>query len=250
MVNGQQQATLAATSPTLRLRLLNASADTFVRLAFEDLPLHLVATDGGFISAPVPLDEVVLGPGERAEALVQVSEPGRHRLLVSPFGAFGRGAPADGAAAPLVAVDVPAAMDPVPLPASLATVERLDPARAVATRRITLDGGARIDGQRFDDGRVDVQAQLGTLEIWEIENASGQRHAFHLHTYEFQVLARNGVPAPYAAWKDVVVMPPGDRVTLAVPFADFGGKTVFHCHVARHNDRGMMALLDVVDPTA
>src|SRR5690348_6769507 len=32
MVNGQPQATLTAASPTLRLRLLNASADTFVRL--------------------------------------------------------------------------------------------------------------------------------------------------------------------------------------------------------------------------
>ena len=70
---------------------------------------------------------------------------------------------------------------------------------------------------------------------------------FWAHEYSF---ARNGVPAPYAAWKDVVVLLPGDRVTLAVPFADFAGKTVFHCHVARHNDRGMMALLDVVDPTA
>src|SRR5262249_59422156 len=117
-----------------------------------------VAPDGGFIPAPVPLDEVVLGPGERAEALVQVSEPGRHRLLVSPFGAFGRGAPADGAAATLVALDVPAALDPVPLPASLATVERLDPARAVATRRIVLDGGARIDGPRFRDGRAAAHA--------------------------------------------------------------------------------------------
>jgi FtsP/CotA-like multicopper oxidase with cupredoxin domain len=120
----------------------------------------------------------------------------------------------------------------------------------MATRRIVLDGGFRIDGQRFDEDRVDLQAQGGSMEIWEIENASGQRHAFHLHTYEFQILARNDVPEPYAAWKDVVALAPGDRVRLAVPFADFGGKTVFHCHVAHHNDRGMMAVLQVSEPTA
>jgi FtsP/CotA-like multicopper oxidase with cupredoxin domain len=166
-----------------------------------------------------------------------------------PFGAFGRGGPA-GEAAPLLTLEVPAAMTPPALPRSLATVERLDPADAAATRRIVLDGGFRIDGQRFDEGRVDVRAQLGALEIWEIENASGQRHAFHLHSYSFQVLTRNGVPEPFVAWRDVVMLAAGDRVELAVPFTDFGGTTVFHCHVARHNDRGMMAILQVVEPTA
>ncbi|HEY7060808.1 MAG TPA: multicopper oxidase family protein [Chloroflexota bacterium] len=248
LVNGRQQETMTAASPTVRLRLLNASADDFFRLAFEDLPMQLVATDGGFIGAPVPLDEVQLAPGERAEVLVQVSEPGSYQLMRRPVARFGGGGPGS-VPAPALTLVVPTAVDPLALPRALATVPPLDPAGATATRRIVFDGGARIDGQRFDEGRVDVTAQLGTLEIWDVENASGQRHAFHLHTYSFQVLARNDVPEPYAAWKDVVALAPGDRVQLAVPFTDFGGQTVFHCHVSRHNDRGMMAILDVVAPT-
>jgi FtsP/CotA-like multicopper oxidase with cupredoxin domain len=246
LVNGRQQETLIASSPMLRLRLVNASADDFLRLGFEDLTLHLVATDGGFIAAPVPLSEISLAPGERAEVLVQVSAPGSHRLLRLPLGGGGRGGPAAGAAAPLVTLEVPTATAPSALPSSLATVPPLDPAHTVATRRIVLDGGARIDGRRFDEGRVDLRAQQGTLEIWEIENASGQRHVFHLHSYSFQVLARNDVPEPFVAWRDVVGLAPRERVRLAVPFTDFGGTTVFHCHVAQHNDRGMMAVLDVV----
>ncbi|HLH23354.1 MAG TPA: multicopper oxidase family protein [Chloroflexota bacterium] len=249
LVNGRPQATATATSPTVRLRLLNASADTFLRLGLEELTAHLVATDGGFIAEPVPLDEIALAPGERAEVLAQVSQPGSYGLTALPFGAFGRGGGV-GSAAPVWTLTVASAMSPAPLPRTLATVPPLDPADAVATRRIVLDGGFRIDGQRFDEDRVDVQARLGTLEVWEIENASGQRHAFHLHTYSFQVLARNDQPEPYAAWRDVVALPPGDRVRLAIPFADFGGKTVFHCHVARHNDRGMMAVLEVAVPTS
>jgi hypothetical protein len=32
----------------------------------------------------------------------------------------------------------------------------------------------------------------------------------------------------------------------AVAFPDFGGTTVFHCHVARDNDRGMADVLKVL----
>lgn len=246
LVNGRAHETLSTTSATVRLRLLNASTDEFVRLGFEDRTLQLIGTDGGLLEAPVAQTEVLLAPGERAEALVQVGEPGTYRLLRLPGGGFGRGGPAGGAPTPLLTLEVATARTPLALPSRLATVAPLDPAQAVATRRIVLDAGARIDGQSFDDHRVDVRARLDTLEIWEVENASGQRHAFHLHSYAFQVLARNDVPEPYTAWKDVVGLAPGERVRLAVPFADFGGRTVFHCHVARHNDRGMMAILDVV----
>src|SRR5205814_9952460 len=99
--------------------------------------------------------------GERAEVLVQVSEPGGYQLVGAPFGAFGRGGQAGQTAAPLLTLEVPTAMTPLALPRQLATVEPLDATRAVATHRIVLDGGARIDGQRFDEGRVDVHARLG-----------------------------------------------------------------------------------------
>ena len=37
----------------------------------------------------------------------------------------------------------------------------------------------------------------------------------------------------------------GERVSIAVPFTDFGGRSVFHCHNADHEDGGMMAVIDV-----
>ena len=36
-----------------------------------------------------------------------------------------------------------------------------------------------------------------------------------------------------------------DTVQLAVPLSDFTGKTVYHCHVLEHEDRGMMGVLEV-----
>ena len=71
-------------------------------------------------------------------------------------------------------------------------------------------------------------------------------HPFHLHTYPFHVISRNGQSEPYRAWKDVVNLKKGDTVQIAVPFENFTGKTVYHCHIAEHEDRGMMGVLEVV----
>jgi FtsP/CotA-like multicopper oxidase with cupredoxin domain len=140
--------------------------------------------------------------------------------------------------------------EPLPLPGCLTPVEVLDEAQAAATRRIvmseTMDPLAFfINGRPFDHDRVDVHSAIGTLEVWDVENASDMDHPFHLHVYPFQVLARNGVPEPVRAWRDTVNVRPHETVRLAVPFRDFTGRTVFHCHIAEHEDLGMMGVLAV-----
>jgi len=47
------------------------------------------------------------------------------------------------------------------------------------------------------------------------------------------------------AWRDMVNLKPGDRVDLMVPLAGFPGRTVYHCHISEHGDKGMMAVLEV-----
>jgi FtsP/CotA-like multicopper oxidase with cupredoxin domain len=32
---------------------------------------------------------------------------------------------------------------------------------------------------------------------------------------------------------------------LVVRYGDFGGRTVFHCHIPEHEDQGMMGVLEV-----
>ena len=50
---------------------------------------------------------------------------------------------------------------------------------------------------------------------------------------------------PYAAWKDVVSVSLGDRVRIRIPCRDYVGRTVYHCHVLDHEDRGMMGVLEI-----
>ncbi|MFL9456265.1 multicopper oxidase domain-containing protein [Tolypothrix campylonemoides VB511288_2] len=53
------------------------------------------------------------------------------------------------------------------------------------------------------------------------------------------------LPEPFRAWRDNINVPGHSKVRIAVPFRDFTGKTVFHCHISEHEDRGMMGILEV-----
>ncbi len=80
----------------LRLRLLNASISRFYRLQVEQHSMHLIATDGGAISEPVEVKELLLAPGERAEVLIKGDQAsGSYRLLNLPYDRGGMYPPAN-----------------------------------------------------------------------------------------------------------------------------------------------------------
>ena len=267
LVNGQLKPTLRVQKATLRLRLVNASNARYYRLKLEDHPLYLIATDGGFVEKPVMLEELLLAPGERAEVMVQLTREGSFRLQNLPYkrgammmGGMGGmsgmggmnmgGSSADAALATLLTVLAPSNPKPTPLPTGFASLERLDVSAAVATRRITfseqmMQAQFFFNKKSFDVKRVDISGKRGTLEVWELHNTSDMDHPFHLHSYPFQIIDRNGVPEPYRAWKDVVNLKKNDLVRIAVPLRDFTGLTVYHCHIVEHEDRGMMGTLEV-----
>ncbi|MFE6041097.1 multicopper oxidase family protein [Streptomyces sp. NPDC056452] len=257
LVNGATRPVITARTGRTRLRLLNATAGDHLLLALtrEDEPTtaHLIATDSGLVERPVPLTEILLAPGERAEILVATTTRGRLTLRALPYSVYGPGGQRT-PDRPMAAIDIPTGLDPVELPASLLPVEKIDPATAARTRRILLDGAGNgsytIDGRTFDHHRVDLHASLDTLEIWEVENTHTMDHPFHLHSYAVQLIHRDGKPEPFRAWRDTVNIPAGTTVRLAVPLRGKGGRTVYHCHIAAHEDLGMMGILEVTGTNA
>ncbi|MBE9135667.1 multicopper oxidase family protein [Nodosilinea sp. LEGE 07088] len=252
----------------LRLRLLNASSSRFFWLSLEDHPFYLIATDGGAIASPVELNDLVLAPGERVEVLVKGDrEPGQYRLLNQPFnpaqgmmgggrmggGMMGGGmmgsSPNRNSTETVATLTYNGTTDALPLPNQLLTVESLPEPQA--TRQFTFNHGMGmgmvflINGKAFDHNRIDTQVLLNTVEDWEIINTGTMAHPFHVHINKFQVISRNGQPTPYAAWKDVASVSPGETIRIRIPFRDYAGKTVYHCHVLDHEDRGMMGILDI-----
>lgn len=136
------------------------------------------------------------------------------------------------------------------IPALRRKVRRLTPADAVRQRRIVFEENMDalkffINGRQFRPGRIDQRTKLGTVELWEVVNKSGMDHPFHIHTNLFQVYARNGRPEPRTIWCDTVNILPNESVQILIPFEDFGGKTVYHCHIAEHEDLGMMGVVEM-----
>jgi FtsP/CotA-like multicopper oxidase with cupredoxin domain len=92
---------------------------------------------------------------------------------------------------------------------------------------------------------------LGSVEEWTVYNVNNVRHPFHIHVNPFYVIKVNGeLVEPY--WADTIALP--RRGSLAAPtsitfrtrFQDFKGAYVMHCHMAAHEDMGMMQVVEVV----
>jgi FtsP/CotA-like multicopper oxidase with cupredoxin domain len=94
---------------------------------------------------------------------------------------------------------------------------------------------------------VDTSVQLNEVEDWELTNNGVMDHPFHLHLDPFQVISRTGIlpVTPERAWKDTILVKTGETVRVRVPFRDFAGKTVYHCHILDHEDLGMMGNLEI-----
>jgi FtsP/CotA-like multicopper oxidase with cupredoxin domain len=244
---------------TLRLRLINASASRFFRLALEDHELHVIATDGGGLAAPRRVDEILMAPGERRDALVLgAKEDGLYRLMNLPYHRGSAGM-MGGSLGTRTAFEIASvvyegrAQSPQRLPSALGDVERLPEARRRRTFVLSETMGMMsgrgmgmrflINGREFDDRRVDDRVRLGDIEEWEYINNTDMDHPMHVHTNAFQRVGADGQAAP--AWLDGIVVPARRRERIRIRFTDFVGATVQHCHILDHEDLGMMSTMQV-----
>ncbi len=267
LVNGTWSPLLRVESRRIRLRLLNGSNARIYYVGFDDgREFHQIATDGGFLEAPLRTDRVTLAPGERAELLVDFSdgaevvlksypEAGFLETIGSYFGGIGTGN-----LQLLKIVPQPASRASHGLPERLRSIPRINPEQAAKTRPMVLAGpvqggraaqgpqggaqgpqggqggrarrrglpGIPINGKTMDMARIDEVVRLGDIEIWEVRNRGGQPHPFHVHLVQFQILDRNGRPPPAAelGWKDTVLVHPGELVRIIMPFERYADPQV------------------------
>jgi FtsP/CotA-like multicopper oxidase with cupredoxin domain len=252
LVNGTPGAYLAVHDERVRLRILNASDARIYNVAFADgRPFQLIATDGGLLVQPKTLRHIQLSPGERAEVVASF-RPGERvvlRSLEPELGANFLDRRFAGGDDSFDMLDLRAGRSlraSPPVPRQLTPEPRV--ARATATRRFRL-GGTSINGRDMDMERIDALVARAATEIWEVTNGSGRPHNFHVHGVTFRVLgaAQPALTGP----KDTVYVPPGDTVRLLVRlpgYADEHAPYMFHCHVLRHEDSGMMGQFLATDP--
>lgn len=262
LVNGQYGTQLSVPKGWVRLRLLNGSNARIYPLSFADgREMHLVATDGGYLKAPVSLQQLWLSPGERYEILVDFSN-GQAAVMRSEDDPNAMGGGSGFAVLPFV-VDTSKKARMKKMPSDLGSTEAKWAVPGKTNRVLTLDmgmgpgmmmrgmsggaGGFAISGESFDMHRINQQIKLGTVERWRVES-SMMMHPFHVHGVQFKVLSMaGGTPPPqYQGWHDTVLV--NGSVEFAMRFDEQASKEkpyMYHCHILEHEDAGMMGQFSV-----
>lgn len=249
LVNGTMNAYLPVATTKVRLRLLNASNARLYHLGLSDgRSFHLIANDSGLLPKPVELAQLSLGPAERAEIIISLSPSekvtlrtvaGDERIDAGTFSILELRAHTDLTASPA-------------LPETLGGAGPVDVPNDARVRHFKLQGHDAINGNQMDMARIDEVVTANTVEIWEIEN-NVYSHNFHIHGSDFTILDKSGrPPAPYETGrKDTVHVREKSTVRVAVQFAGYTDPTqpyMYHCHILRHEDAGMMGQFVVVEP--
>lgn len=248
-VNGTLQPYVDVRTDRVRLRVLNGSNARLYNLRFsDDRSFTVVANDSGLLPSAVETNEVRLGPAERAELVVALT-PGETVTLRTRHG----DERIDAGDLPILDLRAADALEPLPAPpANLGGRAPIEPDAAATVRAFKLQGHDAINGQSMDMTRIDEVVPRAAVEIWEVSNTV-YSHNFHIHGVSFTVLTIDGrPPAPEASGrKDTVRLPTRQTARLAVQLpahVDPDHPYMYHCHILRHEDAGMMGQFVVVEP--
>ncbi|HZM79481.1 MAG TPA: multicopper oxidase family protein [Candidatus Limnocylindrales bacterium] len=251
LLNGRPQADPevfeAKPGQRVRIRFINAGADTVFRVAIGGHRMSVTHTDG-YPVVPVDTDALLIAMGERYDVVVTLAAG------VFPVVALAEGKKASafalirtaGGQAP------PASVLPAELERHIVAYRRLKPAEGVAlpakqperTIGLELTGGMMgydwgFNGKRFDHTRAAKDAyevNAGERVRLDLVNTTTMFHPIHLHGHTFATGEASGPR------KDTAIVLPGQ--TLPVFFdADNPGQWMIHCHNVYHAESGMMVML-------
>jgi FtsP/CotA-like multicopper oxidase with cupredoxin domain len=83
----------------------------------------------------------------------------------------------------------------------------------------------------------------------DMEQDHPMHHPFHIHgAGRFLVLSRDGVVEPNLVWKDTVLVRSGETIDIVLDVTN-PGLWMAHCHIAEHNQSGMMFSFPVHEAT-
>lgn len=264
----------------VRLRLLNACNARFLTVSLAQGPVTVIASDGGFLNAPVQADSITMSPGERYEILLDMKSVSENSLVVGfdqdgdgDFVGFVTtlfgGEQVQGQLALRLVTDATLPAMDASMPTALANIPVADSRQARRYREFHLNMNAgedlavlaanwgnfcgnaeamAINNRPMNMSQINEVVKRSEPEIWRIA-ADDMLHPFHVHGCSFRILRQNGsVPPAYAAgWKDMVHVEEGWSEILVqfdhVALAD--APYMYHCHILEHEDCGMMGQFTV-----
>ena len=275
MTNGVLHAQYTVPAQMVRFRILCGSTGRSYEFGFSDnRNFQIIASDGGLLDSPVTVNRLLINEAERYEIVADFAGQEGTSVDLKAFNSelnavnFGE----DTVAGPPSALDhvnfgllhinvgLPTINPVTYIPHQLTTNTYYDTSLVDFTRQITISDseaillpgdsvlglwGFILNHRLFDLNYVDYSIPLNHTEIWELNSSSFITHPFHIHDIEFHILSIDGMPPPAyeAGWKDVVGVPANKIVRFITKFDDYSDSLhpyMFHCHIARHEDEGMM----------
>ena len=101
------------------------------------------------------------------------------------------------------------------------------------------------------NGEIDwaftVGDQVKIRLVNDLDQDHPMHHPFHIHgAGRFLVLCRDGEPDPNLVWKDTVLVRANETVEILLDVSN-PGRWMAHCHIAEHNQSGMMFSFPVTE---
>lgn len=254
-INGVHRPTISIRpGETQFWRVGNMGANLFYQLSIDGHQMVELVRDGNVRTRPLHHNSLVLPPGARTEFLITGGAPGTYQFRTLKVNTGPDGDPTPDDILGTLTVEGSKAT-PVNPPAELVSRPDLRQSELTGTRRIVFSennnaGQFFINGKLYSPSRDDVTVPLGSIEKWELVNNSRELHTFHIHTSDFQVIAKNGAPVDFVGYQDTVDIDVNGSTTIIMPFTKRSqvGRFVFHCHILEHEDGGMMQNIVVYDP--
>ena len=202
------------------------------------------ALDGNTVPAPADVPVIDISPGERVDAIVEMTTPGVWWLgeVRTPQREAGMAIAIEYAGQ----TGAPRWLPPPPFTWEYAAFGRAEPV-ATPDDTLTLVFRPRANGHEWMiNGKGypksdPIVVRKGRRYRWILDNQSADDHPVHLHRHTFEVV-RVADRRMSGIRKDVVVVPAWRQVEVDVP-AVHPGLSLFHCHQQFHMDMGFMAMM-------
>lgn len=223
MVNGKVWPNLNVERRQYRFRLLNGSNARFYNFSLSNKQTFIqIGTDGGFLKAPVKTSSVLLGPGERADILIDfsaLSPNTKIQLLNDAKTPYPNGDPVDpNTTGKIMQFTVNSSGNvtlPSKLPTTLNNIPTLTPnapKRILTLNEVMEEEGPEevlLNGLKFLDAATELP-MVGSTEDWQIVNLTEDAHPIHLHLVQFQLISRQklNVSKYETDWIKLNGMPP------------------------------------------
>src|SRR5437763_1861016 len=240
----------ARAGEVVRFYLTNTANTRIFNVRLPGGRMKLVGGDSGRYELEAFVEEVLLAPSERAIVDVQFDAPGTF--------------PVEHRTCPICGMKLVPKTDDEAAPAAHTHTHNHDTGDGLEWEDLMPEINKSSDPTNMiwqlidrDTGKANweidwafkVGDQVKIRLLNEMDQDHPMHHPFHIHgAGRFLVLSRDDQPEANLVWKDTVLIRPGETVDILLDVFN-PGRWMAHCHIAEHNQSGMMFSFPVTEKT-